>query len=209
MPKLDNTNNNNYKVDRATNRKYQNLLQNEISRIIKWSHFVEYTSSGLSVQTYRINSLYDPDYTGAGTQPVGFDEIAQIYDRWRVEKVRIKITVVNSGTAAITAVTLSSSSTVPTQITAMAANNSSRAEMIAGTGQNRSVFIYDVNIKDWFGFKENVETDLMGTLIANPARVLYMHIGMEEIDLSAKAISLFTEFEFYTRFMQPVQLNNS
>jgi hypothetical protein len=186
------------------------LLSNEITRVIKWSTFVQYTASGLSIQTFRLNSLYDPDETGAGTQPVGFDEIMAFYYYYRVESVKVKITVVNGGTAAITAVQLSNSATDPTQITAMAANNSGRAEMSAGTyGQNRSVITYNVNIKNWLGFKENIDTDLLGTVSSSPARVVFLHIGMEEIDLSAKDISLFCEFEFNTRFVNPVPLNNS
>ena len=195
---------------KSSNRQANMLLSNEITKVIKWSHFVQYTASGLSVQTYRINSLYDPDETGLGTQPVGFDQIMALYYYYRVLRCKVKITVVNGGTAAITAVQLSNSATDPTQITAMAANNYGKAEMCAGTyGHNRSVIVYDIDIKDWLGFKDNVDNDLIGTVSANPSRVVFLHIGMEEIDLSAKDISLFCEFEFSTRFTNPVALDNS
>jgi len=194
----------------TTSRGNNNLLQNEIFRTIKWTHFVQYTAAGLSVQTYRINSLYDPDETGAGVQPVGFDEIMALYYYFRVEKVRIKITVVNGGTAGIVACQLSRESTDPTQITAVAANNSGRSEMIAGTyGHNRSVMYYYVDIKDYLGLKMNVGDDLQGTVSGNPSRMVYLHVALEEIDLSAKDMSLFCEFEFETRFFNPLQLNNS
>jgi hypothetical protein len=162
------------------------------------------------VQTYRINSLYDPDETGSGTQPVGFDQIMALYYYYRVLRCKVKITVVNGGTAAITAVQLSNSATDPTQISAMAANNSGKAEMCAGTyGQNRSVIVYDIDIKDWLGFKDNVDNDLIGTASTSPTRVVFLHIGMQEVDVSAKDMSLFCEFEFETRFTNPVALDNS
>jgi len=154
--------------------------------------------------------LYDPDETGAGTQPVGFDEIMQIYEYFRVEKVRCHIEAVNAGSAAIIAIMPNRSSTDPTQITAMAANNGGRSKMIAGTyGQNKAVFDFEIDIKDYLGLKMNIGDDLNGTTAGNPARTVFLHIGMEEVDLSAKDISLFCRFEYKTKFLSPLALNNS
>jgi len=189
---------------------YPNVLANETQRTIKWSHFVQYTAAGLSVQTYRLNSLYDPDESGAGTQPVGFDEIMQFYEYYRVLKCKVHIEAINAGTAAIIAVMPNRDSTDPTQITAMAANNGGRSKSVAGTyGQNKVTFDFEIDIAKFFGLRMNIGDDLNGTTSASPARVLYLHIGMEEMDLSAKDISLFCKFEFKTRFLNPLPLNNS
>jgi len=186
------------------------VLLNETKRTICWSHFIQYTAAGLSVQTYRLNSLYDPDESGAGTQPVGFDEIMAIYEYYRVEKVHVIIEAINAGTAAIIAVMPNRSSTDPTQITAMAANNSGRAKSVAGTyGQNKVTFDFWIDIKDYLGLKMNIGDDLNGTTSGGPARTVFLHIGMEEMDLSAKDISLFCRFEYQTRFLSPLALNNS
>jgi len=204
-----NNNNNSYRQKRSESQ-YPLLVNNEIKRTIKWSHFVQYTAAGLSVQTFRLNSLYDPDETGAGTQPVGFDEIMAIYEYYRVEKVRCHIEAVNAGSAAIIAIMPNRSSTDPTQITAMAANNGGRSKMIAGTyGQNKAVFDFTIDIKDYLGLKMNIGDDLNGTSASSPTRTVYLHIGMEELDLSAKDISLFCKFEYKTKFLSPLALNNS
>lgn len=48
----------------------------------------------------RLGSLYDPDLTGTGHQPRGFDELAAIYSRYRVYGCAVKITsVISSGVA--------------------------------------------------------------------------------------------------------------
>lgn len=41
--------------------------------------------------TYRLNSLYDPDLTGAGHQPYGYDQISALYRRYLVRGVKITI----------------------------------------------------------------------------------------------------------------------
>lgn len=37
-----------------------------------------------SVREFRTNSLYDPDLTGVGTQPRGFDELSALYQKYLV-----------------------------------------------------------------------------------------------------------------------------
>ncbi len=43
-------------------------------------------------QTYRLASLYDPDFTNAGHQPFGFDQLIPWYVRYQVKSATVKIT---------------------------------------------------------------------------------------------------------------------
>lgn len=45
---------------------------------------------------YRGNSLYDPDLTGVGHQPLYFDQYINLYARYRVLGSKIQIDVINS-----------------------------------------------------------------------------------------------------------------
>lgn len=49
------------------------------------------TTTGIGVATYafRCNSLFDPDQTGTGHQPYRFDQLAAIFQRYRVLKSKI------------------------------------------------------------------------------------------------------------------------
>lgn len=51
------------------------------------------TVYGVSISTsvdqrWRLNSLFDPDATGTGGQPTGFDQLSALYNRYRVYKTR-------------------------------------------------------------------------------------------------------------------------
>lgn len=44
---------------------------------------------------YRGNSMFDPDLSGTGLQPVGFDENMALYENYRVHGSKIKVTLIN------------------------------------------------------------------------------------------------------------------
>jgi hypothetical protein len=47
----------------------------------------------LSVYVFRLNSIFDPNKTGTGTQPYGHDSYALNYNRYRVDSVKYRINV--------------------------------------------------------------------------------------------------------------------
>lgn len=67
-------------------------------RTLKFKHkFVQNTTtvgSGEQYRRYRANGMYDPDQTGAGAQPLYFDQLATIYNHYTV--VASKITVAST-----------------------------------------------------------------------------------------------------------------
>lgn len=54
------------------------------------------TSGTVATQVFRANSIYDPDVTGVGHQPLGHDEWAVLYNNYKVKSARITITAGNN-----------------------------------------------------------------------------------------------------------------
>lgn len=52
-------------------------------------------ATGSNVWQFSANSLYDPDVTGIGHQPMFFDNFMQVFWRYRVNYAQITVTVVN------------------------------------------------------------------------------------------------------------------
>lgn len=51
-------------------------------------------------QVYSGTGLYDPDYTGAGHQPMGFDQFMALYQYFRVSASKIVVRTLDNGTTA-------------------------------------------------------------------------------------------------------------
>jgi len=46
-----------------------------------------------SDQVFRLNSVFDPDFSGVGHQPRGFDQWSQVYNQYRVSRCDVNILV--------------------------------------------------------------------------------------------------------------------
>lgn len=54
------------------------------------------TSGGLVQYNFRLNSIFDPNLTGVGHQPYGHDQLADLYNRYRVYRVDYAISALNT-----------------------------------------------------------------------------------------------------------------
>jgi hypothetical protein len=75
------------------------FLPDEITVTLRYAEVQEYTASTAHNQIYRGNGPYDPDYTGIGVQPLGFDELSALYIYHRVISSDIVVTYANLGAA--------------------------------------------------------------------------------------------------------------
>lgn len=61
-----------------------------------WRGTLSESAAGLGiVNTFRANSLFDPDFTGVGAQPLGFDQWSALYSTYRVISCHYDITFSN------------------------------------------------------------------------------------------------------------------
>lgn len=53
---------------------------------------IDPSNTNFAFHTFCVNSLYDPDTTGGGHQPMGFDQLAAIYNRYLVTGAKLSCT---------------------------------------------------------------------------------------------------------------------
>lgn len=75
------------------------------------------SSSTPVYQIFRANSLYDPDYTGAGSQPMGFDQFTTLYNHYEVYGSRIELQIVPNGNNGYFGITIDDDATLTTSLT--------------------------------------------------------------------------------------------
>lgn len=164
-----------------------------------------------STNLFRANSIYDPDYSGAGHQPMGYDQYIEMYSDVLVRSSRITVTHLNSTTSGtVFGVTLSPSATsltipgdyIEQQTCAYAYTNSSLTTL------NQTV-VNKFDAKRFFDVKDPVdEEDLHHGAGSNPAKVAYYHVFVggftTTADAAASAVNVLIEYD--VEFSEPVQL---
>lgn len=81
-------------------------MPNMFRTTLKYYQQIPYSAiSTPQVYYFRGNSIYDPDYTGTGAQPVGFDQLSVFYSRYNVVGSRIEIKIINESTPALQVIT--------------------------------------------------------------------------------------------------------
>lgn len=58
------------------------------------------TTTGFGQYSFRANSIYDPDYTGVGHQPMGHDTLELLYGRYTVVGSAITVRLTNRNSTA-------------------------------------------------------------------------------------------------------------
>lgn len=80
---------------------------------LRYSEMYTLTAAGTvgNYWGFRINSLYDPDYSFGGHQPMGRDQWAALYNEYRIRRWFCNITLANQSDHVVRVVTLFSDST--------------------------------------------------------------------------------------------------
>lgn len=124
--------------------------------------------------------MYDPDITGIGHQPLGFDEITTLYNHYTVVGMKITyqfLTQDNSYTHLVSA-KLSTDTTGVTDMSNLIENGKCRWRLVAPGNQGVKTFgrvTLKVNPNKFLGISKPMsEDDLKGTAGSNPTKQSYV-----------------------------------
>jgi len=73
------------------------------------------SSTGLAVNVFRINNIYDPDYTGTGHQPMFADNYEALYQKYRVNSCTVTWIALQNHIVNTTTTTQSAGDTIGTE----------------------------------------------------------------------------------------------
>jgi hypothetical protein len=149
-------------------------------------------AAGLSQSyVFSANGIYDPNITGTGHQPLGFDQWMLFYNHYTVSDSRISVqfTNINGATSLedkMVGVQLKASSTVDTNdVNTIIEQGSTKMSLLHRTTDGGSAKInYSFNARSFFGVPTITDDIYRGTTSANPAEQAYYHLLVESTDTS-------------------------
>lgn len=179
---------------------------------LRYSSLSALTYAGFAVPAsaqIRINSLFDPDLTGAGHQPLAFDEYSAIYNRYRVYGMKWKITFSNRDTTYQAEVAIQARPNVATHsnmdtIYEAPYTNRKATLGIEGSGQAVRVLSGYTSVSKIRGVNKSVvkNDDQYSALItANPAITPALTLYMQNTSTTtAITVAYRVELEYFCEF---------
>lgn len=162
---------------------------------------------------YRLNSLFDPDLSGTGKQPLGFDQYSTLYGRYRVLKAKVEVTLINRTDSSIgnyvAVVWPSAQASITSDPESWPAQPLARYKLASTSNGGGAVnhFAFTVDIPRLLGVtpSEFKDADFSSITSANPQRTAYLHVGIYGIGYIVGA-TLATRITFTNEWSQPVTL---
>lgn len=152
---------------------------------MRYADEIQYTGTPAYTHSFRANSLFDPDYTGTGHQPMGFDQWSNFYSKYRVRSITVELHACSTGTQPVTmAFCVENDNTVSSNPSEVAERNSGDYRVIAQSGQQPVVFKKTYNMEDIAG--QSIEDEEYAALVtANPAKPWFWNLSVAAMDGSS------------------------
>jgi hypothetical protein len=165
---------------------------------------------------FNLNGLFDPDLTGTGHQPYGYDQISTFYARWVVTRCRYQIRLTSSAGSitVLTAVPDNSATSFGTGDRDLAAESPMAQTIISASASptDAQVITGDVILPRLTG-RTKAEylagARYNGATAANPSETLVLHIVTQCDSTTATAVDYTVKLEYDAEFYDPTNLVQS
>jgi hypothetical protein len=159
---------------------------------------------------YRLNSLFDPDQTGVGGQPDGFDQLKALYGRYRV--IAVDVEVQCAGQSANGLLAIAPSDTAGGFLSAEEIAGLRYAKAAAFTATQNAKVAARYHIGKLLGYSDeamlgnsNVEAAISG----NPSFQQYLIVAVEGGTSSTQTQNIWVKLTYYARMEVPIAVNDS
>lgn len=145
--------------------------------------------SSLAIQTFVANGMYDPDFTGTGHQPSGFDQNMAFYDHYTVTHARCRVRMANVTTSNVApayfdvCLTDNSATFSGMAVESFLESRFAHGDTMKSVGTERNYFGYDpwrevhFDAKKFFTTKDIIgDANYQGNTSANPTEQAFFHV---------------------------------
>ncbi len=194
----------------------------EVKRMLYYDSRFEMTGVGgvLQVHYFRANDVYDPDATGTGHQPVGFDQAMLFWEQFAVFSSKISVTFrSNTADGLRVGVFLNPDQTNPT-ITQIMENGYCKSAVVCGTTSvglgfhtYKTVNLSCNNVK-YFQMKNKemyfANPNFIGNAASSPTELVYFGVfSFNQLTTSTADVLFDVELSYDVRFQEPRKISSS
>lgn len=164
---------------------------------------------------YRGNSIFDPNFTGAGNQPQGHDQWSAFYNQYRVYASKISVNFITNGNVqaqTIAIVPNLNSTSFIDQIRVIETPYSRHGALAANSGIGRQVLTnFMQTSKMWGVDKQAVGSDdlFRAGVGNNPVNSWYWHVFAYDMGAAQANVFVKVVITYYVEYFDRVQLDTS
>lgn len=188
----------------------------------KWGSLTYYDQNNFNTgavsaggYVFTANGLYDPNITGTGHQPMGFDQMMLFYEHYTVTKAKITVNFWNPDVddSVIVGILIAPDSTIETAFSRLNENGLFVKKWINannGSGGNKCSLTMTANIAKINGKKIINEDDYRGDVGANPTEQSYFHLfAYNQVTVNVVNVYFECVIEYIAEFSEPRKMIQS
>lgn len=164
---------------------------------------------------FAANGLYDPNITGVGHQPLGFDEMGNLFQHYTVTKASITVTFVNADAAYSQVVALSvlGQGSTPTNMQRVLEQGDAFHAVVQESESGGAVRVLKASVDiSKFMARPSIlsEDDFRGTTSQNPVELVYFNISAEpQLNVDSSRVYCIVEIDYTTVWSEPILVAQS
>lgn len=160
-------------------------------------------------QVFSANGLYDPDITGSGHQPRGFDQMMELYDHYQVIGAQCKVMFESITSPSVCGIALRDTNAVTTNYLDYLEANPANTTFTMVTQQNPQHLTLKYSQKGFFGTGD-LGYPYRGSAAANPGEQGFFQLFVTDIDdLASETIKALVVIDYIVVFTEPKQPSQS
>jgi hypothetical protein len=196
------------------NQLYSTTFPQQMKVCLKYDHDSNFTTTvSIANDTkFRLNSIFDPDLSGVGHQPQGRDQWNLLYNRYRVDSVRVTIRALSMTSHGMMLCLLPNNSTTTLTDTNQLVESPLAHVGVVGTG-TPTTLVKHFDLKVLNGVSKNTyESDdrFQSLFSTNPTETLILHVGYWELGSLASVTASFNiTLEYFVTCYDPITVGSS
>lgn len=169
--------------------------------------FTNVVAGAVSDQNFRANSLFDPDRTGVGHQPRGYDQITPMYNRYRVDSLKWTVKFAAANLAYNCCVALVNGAQTYTTIVDIGETNLLAPLKAIGIGAASIEFSGNMPLAKLQGRSEVAyhTDDTTGALTStSPVETIDLHVVLHNPNITTLTVDYVVTLEYTSIFFDPI-----